>query len=124
MYTRGFKRLIESLVARLLALSVLVACSAGTPPVIDSGTHLGTDSGADLGSDAGPRCVSSGEYRTCECPGGAGPGITAACAAYPDDDTCYTYTTTCVDDGFVSCSTTNFAAHPLLEARCRAYCAT
>lgn len=113
----------SSLIAAFIALSALVGCGGDTKPATDAGTDLGADAGFDMWFDSGPRCTDSGDLRTCQCPGGAGPAITLACAAYPDDDTCHTYTTTCVDDGFISCSTANFTAHPLLEARCRAYCA-
>lgn len=113
-----------SLTSLLLVLTAFAACSSDSPAPGDAGADLGTDAGPDLGSDAGPRCLTTGDYRTCQCPAGAGPAFTLACAAYPDDDTCYTYTTTCVDDGFISCETVNFASHALLEARCRAYCAT
>lgn len=106
---------LRSLTAVSFALAALVACGSDAPTVVDAG--------ADLGADAGPRCVTGGEFRACQCPGGAGPAITLACATDATDDTCYTYATTCVDDGFSSCETLNFAAHPLLEARCRAYCA-
>lgn len=99
---------LPSLAAALAALLTLVACGSHTPRATDGGA---------------PRCMNSGDVRTCQCAGGAGPAFTLACAVGPSDDACNTYTTTCVDEGFVACTTSNFSTHSLLEARCRAYCA-
>ncbi len=123
---------IESLFAAVaLSLTLLTGCGgcgSSMPSPSDAALDLAPDApidlGVDLDVDAGPRCVDVGEYRSCQCPGGAGPAITLACAAYPGDDTCHVYDTGCADDGFIACATSNFPPFPFLEARCRAFCAS
>jgi hypothetical protein len=64
--------------------------------------------------DAGPAPFDAGYADDC---GGA---LTVACN--PTTDACMSYTTTCVDAGYVACNASTYATHAGLEALCRSYC--
>lgn len=89
----------------------LAACSTASAPA---------DASPGDAANLDPMCQTNEDgTRTCVCEGGAGQAFTLACDS--SSSTCFVYRTTCVDVGFLRCSTESSGD---LRAKCHAFCAT